>query len=270
MSEYISTITSSVRRLYVLLCGFEIIPKTVSTRNLGANIIMSEPITAFLLDTTDGWILVDCGIDEAKIDDPILVQKYFLDRGWKPAPVVLPVHHLRYQLSQINVEPYMIKYIILTHMHADHTGNLKHFPNAKIYIQHEEYEHGFQPQEKLSSAWFRDDYDSRPESDWILVNGDMNILPGLDLISTRGHTSGHQSVRVQLPSGAIIIMTGDAGDLMENYEKEILPGESVDDKAALESIQRLKQLASVPNARLFLTHDPVLIQTLKLAPDYYD
>ncbi|UJR06549.1 hypothetical protein I4U23_010832 [Adineta vaga] len=212
---------------------------------------MSEPNTVFLLDTTDGWILVDCGIDETKTDDPILVQKYFLDRGWKPAPVVLPVHHLRYQLSQINVEPYMIKYIILTHLHADHTGNLKHFPNAKIYIQHEEYKHGFQPQEKL-------------------VNGDMNILPGLDLILTRGHTPGHQSVRVELPSGAIIIMPGDAGDLMENYEKEILPGESADDKAALESIQRLKKLASVPNASLFLTHDPVLIQTLKLAPDYYD
>ncbi|CAF2401109.1 unnamed protein product [Rotaria sp. Silwood2] len=98
----------------------------------------------------------------------------------------------------------------------------------------------------------------------------MNIVSGLDLISTRGHTSGHQSVRVLLPSGTSIIMTGDAGDLLENYEKEILPGESVDDIAALESIRRLNQLASLPNTRLFLCHDPILIQTLKLAPDYYN
>ncbi|CAF2967999.1 unnamed protein product [Rotaria sp. Silwood2] len=251
MSTIVQNTTTSVRRLYVLLCGFEILPKTVSTRNLGANIIMSEPISAYLLDTT-----------EAK--------KYFVDRGWTAPPVVLPVHRLKYQLSLIGVEPEMINYIILTHTHADHTGNLKYFPNAKIYIQRQEYEYAFQSQEKLGSAWFRDDYDNRPETDWFLIDGDMNIVSGLDLISTRGHTSGHQSVRVLLPSGTSIIMTGDAGDLLENYEKEILPGESVDDIAALESIRRLNQLASLPNTRLFLCHDPILIQTLKLAPDYYN
>ncbi|CAF3373117.1 unnamed protein product [Rotaria sp. Silwood1] len=64
MSTAVQNTTTSVRRLYVLLCGFEILPKTVSTRNLGAHIIMSEPISAYLLDTTEGWILVDSGIDE--------------------------------------------------------------------------------------------------------------------------------------------------------------------------------------------------------------
>ncbi|CAF2563112.1 unnamed protein product [Rotaria sp. Silwood2] len=165
MSTIVQNTTTSVRRLYVLLCGFEILPKTVSTRNLGANIIMSEPISAYLLDTTEGWILVDSGIDETRIDNPILAKKYFVDRGWTAPPVVLPVHRLKYQLSLIGVEPEMINYIILTHTHADHTGNLKYFPNAKIYIQRQEYEYAFQSQEKLGSAWFRDDYDNRPETD---------------------------------------------------------------------------------------------------------
>ncbi|CAF0789129.1 unnamed protein product [Rotaria sp. Silwood1] len=270
MSTAVQNTTTSVRRLYVLLCGFEILPKTVSTRNLGAHIIMSEPISAYLLDTTEGWILVDSGIDETRIDDPVLAKKYFVDRGWTRPPVVLPIHRLKYQLSLIGVEPEMINYVILTHTHADHTGNLKYFPNAKIYIQRQEYEYAFQSSEKLSGAWFRDDYDNRPATDWLLIDGDTNIVPGLDLISTRGHTPGHQSVRVLLPSGRSIIMTGDAGDLLENYENEILPGESVDDTAALKSIRRLNQLASLPNTCLFLCHDPILIQTLKLLPDYYD
>ncbi|CAF1414963.1 unnamed protein product [Adineta ricciae] len=270
MSNNTESAITSIRRLYVLLCGFEIIPKTISTKNLGGNIIMSEPISAYLLDTTAGWILIDSGIDETRIDDPDLAKTYFLDRGWKPLPVVLPMHRLTYQLSLIGVEPQMIKSIILTHTHADHTGNLKHFPNAKIYIQRQEYAYAFQSQETIGSAWFRDDYDNRPETDWYLVDGDMNILPGLDLISTRGHTPGHQSVCVRLPSGMIAILTGDAGDLLENYEKEILPGETVDDQAALESIRRLNQLASLPNSHLFIGHDPILIQKLKIVPDYYD
>ena len=264
------SLPTAVRRLYVLLCGFEIIPKTISTRNLGAHIIMSEPISAYLLDTTAGWMLVDSGIDETRIDNPQLAKEYFLDHGWIPPPVVLPVHRLRYQLSLIGVEPTMIKYIILTHTHADHTGNLKHFPQAQVYIQRQEYDHAFQSRASLSYAWFRDDYESRPVTDWVLVDGDATILPGLDLISTRGHTPGHQSVRVRLPSGSVIILTGDAGDLMENYEKEILPGESVDDIAALEAIQRLKEMALQPKTQLFLCHDPIQIQTLKLTPDYYD
>ena len=269
-AEFLVNMTSSVRRLYVLLCGFQILPKTVSTRNLGANIIMSEPVSVYLLDTTDGWILVDSGIHETKTDDLVSIKKYFLDRDAEPLSVVLPEHDLRYQLSLIGVEPQMIKRIILTHTHSDHAGNLTYFPNAKIYIQRKEYEHAFQSRDILGDGWFYYAYQNRPESDWHLVDGDKNIMPGLDLISTPGHTHGHQSVRVQLPSGTTIIMTGDAGDLLENYTKEILPGGSVDDEAALQSIRRLKELSSAPHTHLFLCHDPVLIQTLKLAPEYYD
>ena len=264
-------LVTEVRRLYVLLCGFEILPKTISTRDRGANIIMSEPISAYLLDTTAGWVMVDTGLDETRVDDPLLAKKYFVDRGWKPPPVVLPIHRLRDQLSTLGVELSMIRYVILTHTHADHTGNLKHFPNAQVFIQSQEYDYAFQPIDQLPNAWFHEDYDQRPATDWIIIEGDHAVLPGLDILSTRGHTPGHQSVRVQLPSGSTIILTGDAGDLMENFDEEVLPGESVDDVAALESIRRLKRLASgSPNTRLFLCHDPILIQKLKLVPEFYD
>ncbi|CAF0757022.1 unnamed protein product [Rotaria sordida] len=265
MSTVVQNTKTSVRRLYVLLCEFEILSKTISTRNLGVNIIMSEPMGAYFRDTTKGWILVD-----SDIDNSILAKKYFVDRGWTPLSVVLPMHRLKYQLSLIGIEPEMINYIILIHTHTDHTGNLKYFPTAKIYIQCQEYGYVFQSPEKLSYARFRDDYDNRSETDWLLIDGDTNILSSLNSISIRGHTLGHQSVLVLLPSGTSIIMTDDAGDLLENYEKEILPGESVDDTVALKSIRRLKQLASLSNAHLFLCHYPILIQTLKLTPDYYD
>jgi hypothetical protein len=42
---------TSIRRLYILLCGYEVIPKTISTRDKGGRFILSQPICAYLLDT---------------------------------------------------------------------------------------------------------------------------------------------------------------------------------------------------------------------------
>lgn len=49
-----NTTGTAIRRLFVLLCGFEILPKSISTRDLGARLILSEPVCAYLLDTDIG------------------------------------------------------------------------------------------------------------------------------------------------------------------------------------------------------------------------
>ena len=61
---------TSIRRLYVLLCGYEVIPKTISTRDIGGRFILSEPICAYLLDTETGWVLLDAGVNPDNIRDP--------------------------------------------------------------------------------------------------------------------------------------------------------------------------------------------------------
>ena len=58
---------TSVRKLYVLLCGYEILPKTVSTKDRGADFILSEPISVYLLDTESGWIMIDAGVDPVPV-----------------------------------------------------------------------------------------------------------------------------------------------------------------------------------------------------------
>ena len=77
---------TSVKRLFVLLCGFEIIPKTVSPHNIGARFIISVPISAYLLDTDNGWVLFDTGLDEENLRERARSEALYLPTGRDPPP----------------------------------------------------------------------------------------------------------------------------------------------------------------------------------------
>ncbi|MCU0493943.1 MAG: N-acyl homoserine lactonase family protein [Chloroflexaceae bacterium] len=256
---------TSIQKLYVLLCGYEIGPKTISTRNRGDRFIVALPISAYLLETRQGLVLVDTGVNSAIINAPGLCEQYYTGRGWNP-PMVLPQHELLTQLEQIGVQPGDISQVVLTHMHMDHTGNLRYFRHARISVQRAEHAYAFSPNH--SPAWFEVDYNFA-DMRWHLLDGDEALLPGLQAIATPGHTPGHQSLLVQLPQTGNVLLVGDAGDMAENFRDEVLPGETSDDTAALLSIQKLKALASANAASFFYCHDPEFIQQVKLAPEYY-
>lgn len=257
---------TSVRRLFVLLCGFEIIPKSISTRGRHGDIVISVPITAYLMDTDEGWILFDAGLDEANLRDPSLLQARYVSIGWDPPPVVWGSHEMASQLAALGLGFVDISRVIVSHLHADHSGHLKRMPQARLTIQRDEHNYAFSGKERAS--WFRSDYDL-PGLQWDVINGDCMIMPGLQVIKTRGHSPGHQSLVVDLKNTGRVVLAGDVGDLMENFRDEVLPGESADDVAALASIRRINTLVA-EGAQLFLTHDPDLLLTLKRAPDWYD
>ena len=257
---------TSIRRLFVLLCGFEILPKTISTRGRGGRFILSEPVCAYLLDTASGWVLLDAGLNRDNGRAPPRMQEKFWRLGMT-APVIRDQHLLERQLAEVGVGFGDIGHVILSHLHYDHCGYLRHFPHARISMQRREYEHAFGVDPGI--AYFRDEYDDA-RLQWDLRDGDWDALPGLQLIDTRGHTQGHQSALVQLPATGTVILPFDAGDLQENFDDEILPGETCDDEAALQAIRRLKELEAQHQATRLLFHDPVAIQQMRLCPDYYD
>jgi len=257
---------TTVRRLFVLLCGFEFLPKSISTRDMGERFIMSEPISAYLLDTESGWILLDTGFDPANVQDLGTMDRHFFSKGIHP-PLVAPEHRLERQLGEIGIGFDTVKHVILTHLHFDHTGYLKYFRNAKVSIQRREYAFGFSGNTTIANIV--SDFDL-PSIQWDLVDGDWEVVPGLTMIDTRGHTEGHQSAVVELPHSGTIVLSFDAGDLRENFDDEILPGESVDDAAAMAAILRIKSIVAESGGRMILFHDPVAIQTTTLAPAFYD
>jgi len=257
---------TSIRRLFVLLCGFEILPKTVSTKDIGGRFIMSEPISAYLLDTDNGWVLLDTGSDPDYLRVPELTERYYHRHKMHP-PVMRPEHELEPQLAAIGVGIEDIGHVILSHLHLDHSGYLKRFRHARISIQRKEYDYAFNGDP--GPAYIEADYND-PAFQWDIVDGDWQVMPGLTMIDTRGHTSGHQSAIVELPRSGKFVLSFDAGDLQENFDHEILPGGSVDDDAALAAIRRINKLVAELPASLLLFHDPVAIQKTRLAPDFYD
>src|SRR6185437_3332874 len=108
-----------VRRLFVLLCGFEILPKSISTRNRGRRFILSEPVCAYLLDTKTGWVLLDAGLNPANAHDPARMQERFWCRGMT-APVIRAIHSLDTQLADLGVRIADIGHVILSHLHYNH------------------------------------------------------------------------------------------------------------------------------------------------------
>jgi len=256
---------TAVRRLFVLLCGFEILPKTVSTRDRGGRFILSEPVCSYLLDTQAGWVLLDAGMNPDNGRNPKRMQEKFWSQGLA-APVIRESHLMQQQLTAVGIGWADIRQVILSHLHYDHCGELRHLTHAQICVQRREHEHAFGADPGM--AYFRDEY-CAPQLHWALQDGDWQPFAGLNLLDTRGHTHGHQSALVQLPSGLRLVLPFDAGDLQENFEEEILPGECVDDVAAMQAIRRLKALEREHQAVRLLFHDPVAIQGMRLCPDFY-
>ena len=105
-----------------------------------------------------------------------------------------------------------------------------------------------------------------------LVEGDMELLPGLELIETSGHVPGHQSVLVRLPRTGAVLLTVDAVPFAEGFTGAEQDDSGNPDAAAVRA-STIKLLDLVEREQIGLVifgHDQEQWATLKQAPEYYD
>src|SRR5437879_2765808 len=124
------------------------------------------------------------------------------------------------------------------------------------------------PASFFESFYYRKNFDL-PGYRWRHLDGDTELLPGVTVLRTDGHTPGHQSLLVELPETGPVILTGDACYWQEHADKERVPGVVWNPTLALHSLKKLKTIARLVRGRIFPGHDPVFWDTVIQAPDAY-
>jgi glyoxylase-like metal-dependent hydrolase (beta-lactamase superfamily II) len=175
-----------------------------------------------------------------------------------------PGEEIAGRLRAVGVDPGAIGHVVASHLHFDHAGGLESLPNARLIVQRPEWEAGGDADLARRNGFDAKDYDLghvrlevAGEHD---VFGDGRVV----CLPTYGHTPGHQSLRVRLDSGDVVL-TGDACYFRETLETLRLPRFSFDRPRHLASLESLRGLRDA-GARIVFGHDPEQWATIAQAP----
>ena len=183
---------------------------------------------------------------------------HWKERHPKELLEIFPIHisedeHLDRLLESIGFSTNDVDYVINTHLHYDHCGNNDMFPKATFLVNETELAHALSPGWWESIAYVRAVFDL-PKLKYETVNGDFEIIPGVKIIPSPGHTEGHQSVLVELENSGTLVLAGDAIYLRENLEIPILPGMYTNASQWSHSMAMLKHITSLRKGTMLLTH----------------
>jgi glyoxylase-like metal-dependent hydrolase (beta-lactamase superfamily II) len=187
------------------------------------------PVLAFAIRHPDGIVLVDTGIGEGST---------WVDENYLPR-----VRNVRDALSGAKLDPDAVRAIVNSHLHFDHCGQNREFPGVPIYVQQAELDLALREGHTIVE-WV--DF---PEARYEAVEGDREIVEGVSVLATPGHTPGHQSVTVRAGDGLVLIVAQAAQD-----------ARSFATGPADASVQRLREL----NAdRIHFSHDRAVLRRRK-------
>jgi len=139
------------------------------------------PSCIHVIEHPSGRVLVDTGMIDSTPE---------LDAEWHPFfdPAAIPRD---------------VALVVNTHLHFDHCGGNRLFPGVPIYVQRAEREAAREPEYTIAE-WVEFD-----GAAYVELDGEAEILPGVRVLPTPGHTPGHQSVLVETDDGLVVV----AGDV---------------------------------------------------------
>jgi 4-pyridoxolactonase len=218
------------------------------------------PSYGVLIEHDDGLFLVDTGFD---LEHTNRVLPFEL-------PEQTPEQTIPAQLRMCGFEPGDVGTLVNSHLHFDHVGGNKHLTGSNVVVHERELAQArdHEPFEFFGYSDKTWDYEgARFEP----VSGDLELVKGLWLYETPGHTVGHYSLLVK-PESALrpMLFAFDVVYTQPALEKGIQPGFHNDPRAGVRSIARIKELASEHGADVYFSHDMNAWQTYKHAPDFYE
>ena len=210
------------------------------------------PSMAFIIEHPEGRILFDTGISTNFSKEWLPEWQGMIDLSEVSADTLLVSG-----LKSAGLGPEDFRYVISSHLHADHAGGLRNFEEAGAEILVHEDEHKF-----VSKVWEAENFFVR--ADWgflsrkrpTLMYGDQEILKDLWTISLPGHTPGSMGIVTKLDHTGWAILTGDAIATHDAYGPPYLPNfVNFSNENAAASMTKIEGIAKETDAFVFPGHD---------------
>ncbi|GAA2514685.1 MBL fold metallo-hydrolase [Winogradskya humida] len=245
-------------RLHPMIVGYEPIAESLSVLGGDPARYLLEPVTAAAVVYADGWVLLDAGFNVDIVRDPARRGVHFNYDSY--TAVVPPGDPLADQLGALGLAWSQLRGCAISHIHVDHTGGLRLVPpGVPVAFQRNEYQYGAQltPAQALARTVVQSDF-LRDDLDIVLLDGDTPLAPGLTALDTSGHTPGHQSFAVTLPSRTVVLAC-DAADLRGQIVDAVACGTTMrpeDAPLAAAAARRLRDLDRTEGTEVWPGHDP--------------
>jgi N-acyl homoserine lactone hydrolase len=219
------------------------------------------PIQGYVVVSGEHVVLVDTGFPDAYYSDPDATGRRDGLDGFGRLVSIGPHNRPEAQLALLGLAATDVTHVVITHGDIDHVGGMHDFPDAAIVISRREREAG-------PPRYHGDAQPPDWPADARLVDGDQELVPGLTLLPTPGHSPGHVSLLVRLRETGAVVLACDAisrpAELQHRFN-----GGAWDERAARRSAEKLVVLVDRERALLVYGHDPAARTALRWAPARY-
>ena len=195
-----------------------------------------SPVFAYVIHHTDGPVLVDTGVGRGN---------EFLDEVYQPA-----VTDLGEALARVGVDERDVVAVVNSHLHFDHCGQNPMFFGLRvpIYVQATEVQAATEPY-YTDPAWA-----TVPSDQLRQVDGDESLVEGIRIVTTPGHTAGHQSVIIEGGAEVAVVAAQSAWRVSE-FETGNPSAGNVSEELWNAGADSLRRLRSFDPAVAYFSHD---------------
>ena len=210
-------------------------------------------LNCLLIRTGRKNILVDTGMgdkEDAKFQEMFAVERPTLRD---------------YSLKMHGLVPEDIQMVVNTHLHFDHAGGntvrengaiVPTFPRAKYFVQRGEYEDAARANERTRASYRRENFTPVAHVDqWEFMDGETELVPGVSVVVTEGHTRHHQSIKIE-SEGQIAFYLGDLIPTVSHLPLPYIMGYDLYPLQTLETKRWVLDRALSENWLLVFEHDP--------------
>lgn len=213
------------------------------------------PVHSFLLDTSAGYVLFDCACDDQGMS---VWPQWLKETPYEPGEKGT----LLESLQAIGVSPEEIRYVVLSHMHVDHMGCLKYFPNARTLVNAREFIQVMKNygEDKLGGTFHvKTDIENslRAGIQWQLIYDETFSLCHEVTVYNLGpgHSYGMLALLVKGRQGNYILAS-DAVYSRSHYGPPAqMAGVCMDEEGYYQAIEKIRTIAETYEAEVFFGHD---------------